>query len=66
MGDDGAQGLLSIRQGGGLTLAQDQETAVIYGMPRRAVELRAVARSVPLGQIPEEIVAATGGLKRET
>ncbi len=59
MGDDGAHGLLSIRQSGGLTLAQDQETAVIYGMPRRAVELKAVERSVPLGQIAQQIIAAT-------
>jgi two-component system chemotaxis response regulator CheB len=51
MGDDGAEGLLAIRQAGGLTLAQDEQTCVVYGMPREAVALDAVDQVLPLDQI---------------
>ncbi len=48
MGKDGAQGLLSIRQSGGLTLAQDEETCVVFGMPGEAVRLNAASHVLPL------------------
>lgn len=48
MGDDGARGLLAIRQRGGRTFAQDGETAVVDGMPRAARELGAADRTVPI------------------
>lgn len=51
MGYDGAAGLLAIRQAGGLTIAQDEATSVIYGMPRAAVELGAAGRVLALGDI---------------
>jgi two-component system chemotaxis response regulator CheB len=41
MGDDGAEGLLALRQAGGLTIAQDEQSCVVYGMPREAVARRA-------------------------
>ena len=59
MGDDGALGLRAIREAGGYTVAQDEATSVVYGMPRRAVELDAVDVSLPLDQIPVEIIQAT-------
>ncbi len=58
MGSDGALGLQAIRQAGGTTIAQDEATCVVYGMPRAAVALGVVDRIVPLSQIPEALVAA--------
>jgi two-component system chemotaxis response regulator CheB len=58
MGSDGAVGLQAIRQAGGTTIAQDEASCVVYGMPRAAVALGAVDRVVPLAGIPEAIVAA--------
>lgn len=48
MGRDGAAGLLSIRQSGGLTFAQDESTSVVYGMPREAALLGAATHVLPL------------------
>ena len=46
MGRDGAEGLLALRQAGALTLAQDEETSVVYGMPREALECGAAERAI--------------------
>lgn len=51
MGEDGARGLLALRARGGATLAQDEESSVVYGMPRAAVRLEAVSAQLPLHQI---------------
>ena len=51
MGRDGAAGLLAIRRAGGLTIAQDEATSVVYGMPREAVLLGAAERVLPLEAI---------------
>lgn len=51
MGDDGAEGLEALRLAGGLTLAQDEQSCVVYGMPREAVLRNAVERVLPLNQI---------------
>jgi two-component system chemotaxis response regulator CheB len=51
MGRDGASGLLAIRSAGGITIAQDEATSVVYGMPREAVLLGAASRVLPLGEI---------------
>jgi len=55
MGDDGAAGLLEMRNAGAATLAQDEHTCVVYGMPKEAVKRGAVERSVPLQGISREI-----------
>lgn len=55
MGDDGARGLLAMREAGALCLAQDEASCVVFGMPREAVRLEAALRSVPLGRIAAEI-----------
>jgi two-component system, chemotaxis family, protein-glutamate methylesterase/glutaminase len=59
MGCDGATGLLQIRRAGGLTIAQDEATSLIYGMPREAVLLGAAQRVLPLGEIGPALAAAT-------
>jgi two-component system chemotaxis response regulator CheB len=51
MGRDGAAGMLALRKSGAFTIAQDEATSVVYGMPREAVLLNAVSRVLPLGQI---------------
>ncbi len=60
MGDDGAHGLLRLRQCGGHTIAEDESTAVVYGMPAEAVRLGAVAESLPLTAIAPRILQLTG------
>lgn len=51
MGRDGASGLLVLRQAGGFTIAQDEESSVVYGMPREAALLGAATRILPLAEI---------------
>lgn len=51
MGDDGARGLKEMHDAGARTIAQDEDTCVVYGMPKEAVKLGAVDRSLPLPQI---------------
>jgi two-component system chemotaxis response regulator CheB len=63
MGDDGAEGLLQIRKKGGYTIAEDESTAVVYGMPAEAVRLGAVCESLPIPEIAPRILDLT--LSRE-
>jgi len=58
MGDDGAAGLLKMRQAGAQTVAQDEASCVVFGMPREAIKRGAVMRQVDLDGIGAEIVAA--------
>ncbi|HEV3261469.1 MAG TPA: chemotaxis-specific protein-glutamate methyltransferase CheB [Gemmataceae bacterium] len=57
MGSDGARGLAHLRQRGWLTIAQDQLTSVVFGMPKTAVELNAACQVLPLCQIAPAILA---------
>ena len=61
MGRDGAMGLLAIRQVGGATIAQDEATSIVYGMPREAVLLGAAERILPLAQIGASIAHLARG-----
>ena len=56
MGDDGANGLLEMREAGACTLAQDEATCVVYGMPKEAVKRGGVGRTVSLNAIAGEII----------
>jgi len=58
MGSDGVIGLRAIRDAGGRVFAESEETSVIYGMPKAAVEAGLVERSVPLYRMADEILAA--------
>jgi two-component system chemotaxis response regulator CheB len=57
MGRDGADGMAAVKAAGGATIAQDEGTSVIFGMPRAAIELGVVDRVLPLDVIAEEIAA---------
>lgn len=58
MGSDGVLGLRAIREAGGQALAESEETCVIYGMPKAALQAGVVDKSVPLHRIAEEILHA--------
>ena len=59
MGSDGALGTQKIRTMGGITLAQDEESSLIYGMPKAAAETGCVDMVLPLDRIPEELSRLT-------
>ena len=58
MGDDGARGLKEMHDVGALTLAQDEATSVVFGMPKEAIRLGAVDAVVPLGDIAAIVASA--------
>ncbi len=55
MGDDGAKGLLNMKNGGADTIAQDEESCVVFGMPKEAIKLGAANKIVSLSEIPYTI-----------
>lgn len=62
MGDDGARGLKEMRDAGSWTLAQDEASSVVYGMPKEAVKLGGASAQIALDQIARAIIAGpTGG-----
>jgi two-component system chemotaxis response regulator CheB len=67
MGADGAHGLLAMRQRGARTIAQDESTCVVFGMPKEAIKLGAAEQVAPLPRIPHAILscleAGAPGLK---
>jgi two-component system response regulator WspF len=60
MGRDGARGLHALRQSGWRTIAQDEKTSIVYGMPRAAVELDAQVESMPVDRISAAILDEFG------
>jgi len=56
MGDDGAKGLLNMRQAGAHTLAQDEQSCVVFGMPREAIACGAAEEVVPLEKIADRLI----------
>ncbi|MDA8088226.1 MAG: chemotaxis response regulator protein-glutamate methylesterase [Nitrospiraceae bacterium] len=55
MGDDGARGLLEMKEAGAYTIAQDEETSVVFGMPREAIKIGAADKVLALGTIAENL-----------
>jgi len=58
MGADGAKGMLNMLNNGAITFAQDQESCVVYGMPKVAVELGGIQHSAPPEAIPNAVMHA--------
>lgn len=61
MGSDGAEGLLEMKKNGASTIAQDEASCVVFGMPKVAIELDAVDKIVGLNKIPGQILQMTNG-----
>jgi two-component system, chemotaxis family, protein-glutamate methylesterase/glutaminase len=59
MGDDGARGLLEMKQAGARTYAQDEATSVVFGMPKEAIARGAADKVIPLGSVARELLQAT-------
>jgi two-component system chemotaxis response regulator CheB len=57
MGKDGGKGLLDIQKSGGLTIAQDEASSVVYGMPKYALDIGATNRQVPIDQLAGYIMS---------
>lgn len=56
MGDDGAKGMLEMKEAGARTIAQDEQSCVVFGMPKEAIKLGAVDKVLPLSDIAEAVV----------
>jgi two-component system chemotaxis response regulator CheB len=60
MGRDGAQGAAAVRAAGGEVIVQDEESSVVFGMPKAAIELGAASRVVPARLVPRALAEAVG------
>lgn len=65
MGRDGAEGLLDIRRSGGFTIAQDEASSIVFGMPKRAVEIGAALAVLPLESIAWRLMQLKGQARHE-
>ncbi|MBI5366274.1 MAG: chemotaxis response regulator protein-glutamate methylesterase [Planctomycetes bacterium] len=64
MGKDGVLGIRQIKEAGGRTIAQDEATSLIFGMPKAAIELGTIDRVLPLDAVADEIVAEVKKLEK--
>lgn len=60
MGEDGARGMLKMRQAGSITIGQDEESCVVYGMPKAAFEMGAVSQQLPLSAVAGMVTSIAG------
>ena len=65
MGEDGAAGLGQIKAAGGITIAQDEASCIVYGMPKAAVDRGYADRIVSLGRMSEAIIESASSLKNK-
>jgi two-component system chemotaxis response regulator CheB len=56
MGDDGARGMVEMKEAGATTIAQDERSCVVFGMPKEAIKLGAVDKVVPLDNLAGEVL----------
>jgi two-component system, chemotaxis family, protein-glutamate methylesterase/glutaminase len=66
MGKDGAQGLLAMRQAGAWTIGQDQDSCVVYGMPREAAAIGALEDVAPLKDVGQRVISRLRGAERRS
>ena len=66
MGSDGAEGLLAMRNAGARTIAQDEATSVVFGMPKQAITLGGVESVLPLNDIPDGILSQLRTMTEES
>ncbi len=57
MGDDGAKGLLEMKESGAKTIAQDESSCVVFGMPKEAIKLNAANKILPLDKIASYMIS---------
>lgn len=60
MGSDGSKGIIDIKKSNGYTIAQDEDTSVVFGMPKSAIDTKYVDKIIPLDNIAHEIVSVVG------
>lgn len=60
MGDDGATGMVELKESGAFTIAQDEATSVVFGMPNEAIKRGCVDRVLPLPAIAAEVLRVVG------
>jgi two-component system, chemotaxis family, protein-glutamate methylesterase/glutaminase len=65
MGDDGAEGMQAVSQAGGMTIAQDEASCVVFGMPKQAIELGAAKRVLALDHIAQHLVCLCQSVQHE-
>ncbi len=63
MGSDGAKGMLAMREAGAYTVAQNEETCIVYGMPREAVKIDAAVEVLPLDRIADALLHAVAATR---
>lgn len=56
MGDDGARGMVELKEAGAYTVAQDEDTCVVFGMPKEAIQMGGIHKILPLDRIASEVV----------
>ena len=65
MGKDGAQGLLAMRKQGSFTVAQDEATSIVFGMPKEAIDIGAAETVAPLNQVARRIMSHLAGVNSD-
>ena len=60
MGDDGARGMLEMKEAGAINIAQDETTSIVFGMPQEAIKRGGVDKVMPLEKIAGEVVGICG------
>ncbi len=65
MGDDGARGLKEMRDAGAATIAQDEASCVVFGMPKEAIRMGGAQRVLSLGELPRSMLDFGAGKRME-